>query len=63
MQEHVIRWPQVKAATGLSRTTIWRLEKIGQFPKRRSLGANSVGWLQSEITQWVETRSVVGGQS
>ena len=61
MQEHIIRWPQVRATTGLSRTTAWRLEKVGQFPRRRSLGPNSVGWLQSEITQWVETRAVVGG--
>jgi len=63
MKEHIIRWPQVKAATGLSRTTIWRLEKAGQFPKRRSLGSNSVGWLHSELTAWIETRATVGRHS
>ena len=60
MQDSFIRWPQVKAITGLSRTTVWRLEKAGQFPKRRSLGAHSVGWLQSELAGWASARKVVG---
>jgi len=62
-QDPFIRWPQVKALTGLSRTTIWRLENAGQFPRRRSLGAKSVAWLQSELNVWTETRMVVGRQS
>ena len=63
MQEHIIRWPQVRATTGISRTTSWRLEKAGLFPRRRCLGPNSVGWFQSEIIAWIETRAVVGRHS
>ena len=63
MHDSFVRWHRVKALTGLSRTTVWRLEKAGQFPKRRSLGAKSVGWLQSELTKWIETRATVGGRS
>ena len=62
MQDFFIRWPQVKAATGLSRTTVWRLEKAGQFPRRRLLGAKSVAWLQSEISAWMQTRVTAEGK-
>ena len=61
MHDSLIRWPEVRAATSLSRTTVWRLERIGQFPLRRKLGRNSVAWLSSEVSNWVATRAVVGG--
>ncbi len=35
---------------------IWRLEKAGRFPRRVSLGDNRVGWLESEIDDWIEAR-------
>ena len=35
---------------------IWRLEKVGQFPRRVKLGANRVGWLESEVERWLEER-------
>jgi len=44
----------------LSRTTIWRLEKSGQFPKRVRLGQNSVGWLKGDVDTWLESRK--GGE-
>jgi len=40
----------------LSDVTIWRLEKSGQFPKRRQLSPGRVGWLAAEIDAWVESR-------
>lgn len=43
----------VAAITGLSRTTRWRGERDGWFPKRRKLSPNRVGWLKSEIDAWV----------
>lgn len=51
-----LRFPELKKLTGLSRTTIWRLEKTGDFPKRRKLSPATVGWLQTEIELWVENR-------
>ncbi|MDP2595142.1 AlpA family phage regulatory protein [Alteromonas stellipolaris] len=40
----------------LSRSTIWRLEKSGQFPKRVRLGQNSIGWLKGDVDIWLESR-------
>jgi prophage regulatory protein len=59
----MLRWYEVKERTGLSRSTIWRLEGSGIFPRRRQLGGNSVGWVEAEIQEWLEGRpfAVVGG--
>jgi len=40
----------------LSDVTIWRLEKAGQFPKRRQLSPGRVAWLASEVDAWIESR-------
>ena len=53
----LLRCPEVCARTGLSRTTLWRLERQGQFPTRRVLTANTVGWLAAEVEEWIVTRS------
>ena len=54
-----LREPQVSALTGLSKSTRWRLEKDGRFPKKRQLSAKSVGWLATEIEDWIQTRTIV----
>lgn len=49
----LIRKSEILKITGLSYSTIWRLEKAGQFPKRRKVGSYSVAWLESEIKEWI----------
>jgi prophage regulatory protein len=41
--------------TGLSRPSIYRYMKRGQFPARRRVGPNRVAWVASEILAWIET--------
>jgi prophage regulatory protein len=53
-----LRVRQVMQLTGLSRMTIYRLERDGKFPKRRRLSQNSVAWLESDIAAWADTRPV-----
>ena len=62
MQDSYMRWPQVKAAVGLSRTTAWRMEKIGSFPHRRQVGPKAVAWLKTEISAWIATREIVSNR-
>jgi prophage regulatory protein len=33
-----------------------RLEKAGQFPMRVKLGPNRVGWVDSEVLDWLTER-------
>ena len=37
----------------ISRTTIWRLEKNGLFPKRIQLTQNRVGWDLEDVERWI----------
>ena len=55
-----LRIDEVMTRVGLSRPTIWRLERSNEFPRRRQLGRNSVAWLEDEIEDWIRSREVVG---
>ena len=55
----LLRIAEVVHATGLSRMTIYRLERAGEFPARRRLGRNSVAWLDDDITAWIDSRPAI----
>lgn len=54
--DRILRSKEVQDMTGLSRTTIWRLEKKRKFPARVPLGENSVGWRFVEVNEWILSR-------
>jgi prophage regulatory protein len=60
-QNKLLRFKEVKQLIGLSRSSIWRLEKSGNFPRRRRLSSLAVGWLSSEVESWIDSRKSVGG--
>jgi prophage regulatory protein len=53
MANVILRLPAVKARTGLSRSTIYLHVSDGAFPRPVSLGARAVGWLESDIEEWI----------
>ena len=55
--DRFIRKPELRLITGLSDTTIWRLEQAGEFPKRVRLGGSACGWLQSEVNAWRDQKA------
>jgi len=40
----------------LSKCQLWRLEKVGKFPKRVPVSAARHAWLASEIDDWIASR-------
>jgi prophage regulatory protein len=57
MSRSILRKRTVRQRTGLSDTTIWRLEKAGDFPARVQITeAGAVGWYEDEIDAWVHDR-------
>ena len=52
----ILRRPQVQQRTGLSRSTLYQYIKDGEFPKSITLGPRSVGWLESDISDWIAER-------
>ena len=53
-------WQRVYEIVCLSRSTVWRMEGRGEFPRRVQLSPNRVGWPESEILKWKESRPQVG---
>ena len=56
MNHKILRLPIVKSLTGLSRSTIYIRISEGTFPKQLDLGGRAVGWLESEILDWIDER-------
>ena len=54
--ERIVLFPELKDRVHLSRSTIFRLERQGLFPRRRHLSTKRVGWLDSEVNEWIRTR-------
>lgn len=56
----ILRLKGVQGMTGLSRSTIYAEIAKGNFPRQIKLtGARSVGWHESAIIQWIESRQQV----
>lgn len=51
-----IRMPDVLKLTGLSRSTIYTLEKKGDFPKRMYLSVRCVAWEAEEVDECLKKR-------
>ena len=51
-----LRLPEVEARTGLARPTIYARMAAGTFPQPVSLGGRAVGWIESEVEEWMRER-------
>lgn len=58
MTDRMMSTAEVMEATGLGRSTLWRMERDGEFPRRRQLVGHRVGWLGSEVDEWLQSRPV-----
>ncbi len=56
MAHRILRLTEVKAQTGLSRSTIYQQIKDGGFPRQIRLGERAVGWLDAEVEAWINCR-------
>ncbi len=56
LQVRFLRLPEVLERTGLSRSTIYARLERKLFPKPVSLGARAVGWIESEVDEWIRQR-------
>jgi prophage regulatory protein len=56
MTSGILRLPNVKSHTGLSRSSIYLRVSQGTFPKPISLGGRAVGWLEADVIGWVTLR-------
>jgi prophage regulatory protein len=60
--DRFLRREEVYKITSMKDPTMWREELAGRFPKRRKLTKRSVGWLESEILEWMISRLDCDGE-
>ena len=53
LQQQLLRLPQVKSFTGLSKSTIYARIAEGTFPKQIPIGPRLVVWVESDIQNWI----------
>jgi len=53
MPKKILRLPIVLDRTGLSRSTVYLRVSEGKFPRPVSLGARAVGWIETEVEEWI----------
>ena len=59
----ILRIAEVRRMVGLSRTSIWRRVKRGDFPAPRRLGGpdtRAVGWRRADIEDWLSNLKATG---
>ena len=56
-----LRWTEVARATGLSRTTAWRLQKLDEFPAPYAISPGRVGYREDEVEAWRISRDPSSG--
>ena len=49
----VIRLPEVKQRTGISRSRIYRLMAEASVPLSCKLGERIIGWVEADIERWL----------
>lgn len=54
MNQKLLRLPEVKSLTGLSRSTIYLQVTRGSFPKPVLIGKRSVAWVESEVADHID---------
>jgi prophage regulatory protein len=62
MSDH-IRRPAVITKLGVSKSTLYNLEKFGGFPKPVMITPRLAVWSKAKIEQWLEERAIGGGKA
>jgi len=54
--DKILRLPEVLAIVGIGRSTIFDSIRNGLFPKQLKLSERTIGWLESDIRNWLNSR-------
>lgn len=59
----LLRYEDLVKETGLSRTTIWRYWKSGNFPSPLRVGNGTPLWRECDLIDWLESQSHSGNSN
>lgn len=55
-RDRLLRLSDVEATTGLKKSTIYLLQRRGEFPRCVQITPRQVAWPESAVLQWVQDR-------
>jgi prophage regulatory protein len=58
ISQRMLRLPEVRDITGVSRSSIYKWMDEGKFPPSRQLSERAIAWDSREIAKWVDSRPV-----
>jgi prophage regulatory protein len=60
MNNKILRLKKVQEVTGCSKSFIYSNMQSNNFPRQIKLGARAVGWYQSDVEEWMNSRERIG---
>jgi predicted DNA-binding transcriptional regulator AlpA len=60
--ERLIGFDELYNRVGLSRTTIWRLERAGEFPRSVRISRGRRAWCEADVSAWIEAKLSSAGE-
>ena len=63
MPQQIVRVPKVCRRLQISRSALYRLIDRGEFPAPFKISAQCVGWRESDIDRWIESRQAIQQRS
>jgi prophage regulatory protein len=57
VEKRLLRLREVCSRIGVSRSKLYSMSRIGQFPAPAKLGGRTVAWLESDVDDWIDARS------
>lgn len=58
MNNRIIRASELAEMLGISKPTLWRMEKRGELPPKIRISKRVVGWRESDISSWLNSREI-----
>lgn len=55
-RDKLLRLPDVESITGLKKSSIYAMERVGKFPKHIAVTRRMSAWPESAVLQWVQDR-------
>lgn len=59
----ILRMPKVIERTGISRAQVYTLIGCDEFPRPIRIGKRAVGWIETDIQAWINSRPLAGSWS
>ncbi len=54
----LLTFKEVEHITGMSRSTIYRQMKLGEFPRPKMVSQRKVGFLSRDLESWIDERKI-----